>query len=278
MMSTRLPLPAIDSRGSVDYSYRISCPSDWLSFSETEGKSCLTEHPRITIAIHCDRSRLVGEACTRVHLDFFFENGARTWSEVEIKAGSHPSAQAGPAFVETEGYVCINAANYAKTEDVQGMGWRIVPRLGRMCDAIKAFPVEKNWEAEAARPYAEYRFVVRRAGTYTVQFYLSPRNPLIKGGSLKGAYGVNRQQAVLFDTVPQGYYAEWQDDVWSYGVTNNIRKISQTIELNHGLNTLQFYAVDPNLILEHIVIFHVDTPIRDTHLAPPESYQIIGAV
>lgn len=264
----------IDSRGSVDFRYRISCFAPWLSFSQTEGRSCLGKQPRITITVRCDRRRLKGEDSAKVRLDFFFDNGEKNWSEVEIKAGDGRYGQAPWAFVETEGYVCISAAKYDRIEDVQGRGWRVVPRLGRMCDAIKSFPVEKNWEAEEKRPYVEYRFVVRRAGRHRMQFYLSPRNPMIKGGTIKGAYGINGGEAILFDSVHQGYYAEWRDELWSYGVTNNIRRVSETIELQKGLNTLRFYAVDPNLILENIVIFYEDTPIRDTHLAPPESCRV----
>lgn len=264
----------IDSRGNVDYRYRVDSPAVWLSFSGTEGRSCLKEQSRITIAVRCDRSRLTGEESAKVRLEFFFDNGETTWSEVEIKAGSGQYGFLPGTYVETEGYVCISAANYHKKEDIQGMGWRMVPGLGRMCDAIKSFPVWKNWETEEKRPYVEYPFVVCKAGRYRMQCYLSPRNPMIKGGTIKGAYGINGGAAVLFDTVPRGYYAEWQDDVWSYGVTNNIRRVSETIELKEGLNTLQFYAADPNLILENIVISSEEAPVRDTHLAPPESYMV----
>lgn len=209
-----------------------------------------------------------------MHLEFFFDNGERRWSDVEIKAGGGQYGQAPWAYMETEGYVCISAARYDRKEDIQGMGWRIVPRLGRMCDAIKSFPVVKNWAEEEKRPYVEYRFVVRRSGRHRMRLYLSPRNPMIKGGTIKGAYGISGGDVVMFDAVSQGFYAEWRDSEWSYGVTNNIRIVEESIELQEGLNTLQFYAVDPNLILENIVIFREDMPVRDTHLAPPESSRV----
>lgn len=266
----------IDSRGNVDYRFQISCPVPWLSFSRTEGNSCLKEQARITIGIRCDRSKLAGEETAGVHLDFFYENGESSWSDVEIKAGNGKNGQYPPAFLETEGYVCISAAHYEKKADIDGMGWEIVPRLGRMTDAIKTFPVNKKWEKEEKRPYVEYRFAVRKAGRYTLDFYVSPRNPMLKGGTIKGAYGINGGEAVFFDAVPEGFYAEWQDPVWSYGVTNNIRIISQCAELEAGCNTLRFYAADPNIILENIVIYRRDTPIRETHLAPPESCRTDG--
>lgn len=59
-------------------------------------------------------------------------------------------------------------------------------------------------------------------------------------------------------------------------MTNNIRIIRQCAELEAGCNTLQFYAADPNIILENIVIYRRDTPIRETHLAPPESCRTDG--
>lgn len=263
----------LDSRGDVDFQYKVNCPVSWLSFSETEGQSCLSKTPRITLAIRCDRSKLIGEECARIRLDFYFQNGEKRWSEVEIKAGNRRGGYEPGAFMETEGYVCIDAASFSKKEDVQGMGWRIVPGLGRTGDAIKTFPVTRNWISENICPYVEYRFIVRRPGRHTIRFYLSPRNPMTKGGTIRGAYAVNGESAILFDTVPEGYFTEWQNTAWSHGVTDNVRRVDAAAEFQEGLNSLRFYAADPHVILEHIVIFHESLPLQDTHLAPPESYR-----
>lgn len=68
------------------------------------------------------------------------------------------------------------------------------------------------------------------------------------------------------------YFAEWQNETWSYGVTNHVRIVKEEVILKKGVNTLKFYAADPNIVLENIVMFREDRPMRVTHLAPPESW------
>lgn len=263
----------IDSRGSVDFQYKISCPEPWLSFSQPEGTSCLKKQSRTTIEITCDRDKLSGEQIGHVHIDFLYENGTKQWSDVEIAAGSDIRGDTG-AFLETEGYLCIHAENFDKNVEIDGMGWQVIPRLGRTSHAIKSFPVTKNWQEEEKRPYVEYKFLARKSGNYNLTFYTSPRNPMIKRGTVRGAYSINEAGVKIVDAVEKGFFAEWQNETWSYGVTNNIRIIKETVTLQQGLNTLQFYSMDPNMILEKIVLNPVDRPIKETHLAPPESYRM----
>jgi len=264
----------IDSRGNCDFHFTLHCKESWLHFSQTEGNSCLNRQSRTTIEICCDRTQFIGEQKAQIQFDFSFENGQKCRAEAEIKARNGGYKKIPGAFLESEGYICMGAEHFKKKVDINGMGWRIVPRLGRTSDAIKSFPVTKNWIQEKKRPYVEYYFIVREAGSYFLSFFLSPRNPGRKGGELKGAYKINDDEIVLFDTVSNDYFTEWHHKEWSYGVTNNIRMIKEKITLKEGLNTLQFYAGDPNIILEKILIYKQDRPVKITYLAPPESYQI----
>ena len=152
----------------------------------------------------------------------------------------------------------------------------MIPRLGRTSDALKAFPVTKNWEGEKERPYVEYSFLARREGDYLLRFYLAPRNPLVKGGTMRGAFCINEEELRCFDAINSGYFAEWQNTQWSSGVTSHIRLIEQNVKLKKDVNTLRFYAADPNIRLEKIVLYRTDLPRRETYLAPPESYNSRG--
>ncbi len=262
----------IDSRGDQDFQYMVQCSEPWIRISHTEGTSCLKKESRITLSITCDKNKLKGEQTANIRLDFQFEKGGKTWSEVVVKAAGYPSESCENVFVENEAYICMEAKHYSRKVDVEEGGWQVVPRLGRTSDAIKAFPVTKNWENEQERPYVEYSFLARHEGDYLLRFYLAPRNPLVNKGTIRGAFRVNRSEIQWFDEVDSGYFAEWQNEKWSYGVTNHIRLVEEDVVLEKGLNTLRFYAVDPNIVLEKIVLYRKDKPIRVTHLAPPESY------
>lgn len=266
----------LDSRGDQDFHYTVQCSEPWISVSHTEGDSCLEKQPRITLAIRCSKEQLEGEQSANIRLDFQFQNGDTTWSEVVVKAAGCDSSKApdfhGTLFVENEGVICMEASHYDRNVEVAGGGWQVISRLGRTSDALKAFPVTKNWEKEAERPYVEYSFLAKQESEYLLRFYLAPRNPLVKRGTLRGAFAVNEGELQWFDAAGSGYFAEWQNEKWSYGVTNHIRLIEQNVTLKKGVNTLRFYAADPNIVLEKIVLYRNDQPVRDTHLAPPESY------
>lgn len=262
----------IDSRGGVDFQYTIRCGEPWVSLSLTGGKSCLQNQSRTTLVIACDKDKLNGIQEAVIRLDFEFDDGEKTWSEVEVKAAGNYSYPYENVFIENEGYICMEAQHYNTKKDVDGKGWKEVSRLGRTSDAIKSFPVTVNWEREKERPYVEYSFAAMHEGDYLLRFYTAPRNPMVKGGTVRGAYNVNNCDLQWFDAVESGYFAEWQNETWSYGVTNHIRLIEEKVMLKKGVNTLRFFAADPNIILEKIVLYRMDKPMRNTYLAPPESY------
>ncbi len=267
----------IDSRGSEDFHYTVRCRAPWLFVSSTEGTSCLEKQPRTTIALTCDKTCLEGEQTASIRIDIEFAGGDKTWSEVEVRAAGQRTALCGKnIFMENEGVLSIDAAHYSRKVDTGEGGWQVIPRLGRTSDALKAFPVTKNWEGEKERPYVEYSFLAKREGDYLLRFYLAPRNPLVKGGTMQGAFCINEGELRRFDAVNSGYFAEWQNTQWSSGVTSHIRLIEQNVKLKKDVNTLRFYAADPNIILEKIVLYRTDLPLRETYLAPPESYNSCG--
>ena len=265
----------IDSRSDIDFYFTITCDKQWLSFSQTNGKSRLKEQPQISIEAFCDKEKLSNdEEIALIEIKFGFLDGTTKQAFLNVKASNKNYSDYNGAFIESNNYLCIHADNYNAKTDVDGMGWRIVHRLGRTGNAIKSFPVIKNWENENNRPYVRYDFIISEKREYIVCFYLSPRNPMIKDGTLKGCFSVNDSQPQLFDIVEPGYCTKWSDKDWNCSVTNNIRKISIPVSLNRGLNYLKFYTADPNVILENIVLYPKDIPIPATHLAPPESYRV----
>jgi len=264
----------IDSRGDIDFHFIITCDKTWLSFSQTSGESCLKEKPGTSITIYCNRDKLSNEDTSLIKISFEFVNGERKQALLNIKAGNSDYSNYHGAFLFSQNYICINAENYSEKIDVKKKGWKVIPRLGRTGSAIKSFPVTKNWEKEKNRPYAQYDFIIKETNEYIITFYLSPRNPMIKGGIIKGFYSINNDKIELFDIVQKDYYTEWFNNEWSYGVTNNIRKVNISASFQQGLNNIKFYAANPNTILENIVIFPKNLPVPETFLAPPESYRI----
>lgn len=264
----------IDSRSDIDYQFTLSCDKEWLKFSQSEGKSNLIENPRISIEIIADRTKLDGEETALVKIGFAFINGEYKEAFLNVEAGNNDYPCHPAAFLETQNYLSIPADGYVSKTDVGKMGFETVPRLGRCGNAVKSFPVTKSWVNDDSRPYLTYEFILNQTKDYEAVFFFSPRNPMIKGGKIRAYFSFNDAKPELLNTIPTDFYAEHYNADWSLGVTNNIRKVITGVSLNKGLNRLKFYAADPNVILEHIVIYPKDKPLPEIHLPPPDSYRI----
>jgi len=263
----------IDSRSGAGFSFGITCDRPWLSFSPPSGESRPAERPRTTVRAICDRGKLSGRDAALAQIDFEFAGGEKARALLRFEAAAEDLSRWPGAFLESRGHICIPADKYASARDVGGMGWRVVPRLGRLCGAIKAFPSAKNWEGEGERPYARYEFVAAESREYEICFYMSPRNPARRGEGAKGLFAVNGGPPEPFDVLPPGY-AEGACGEWARGVTDNIRKAGTFARFEKGLNELRFYAFAPGAILEKIVAWPKGSSLPETHLGPPESYQI----
>jgi hypothetical protein len=68
-------------------------------------------------------------------------------------------------FVESEGYVSIEAEHYSKSTDAGGARWEKIADFGRTLSAMSVFPVEgPSKEAGAASPSLEYRMYLFTPG------------------------------------------------------------------------------------------------------------------
>ena len=64
-------------------------------------------------------------------------------------------------FMENEGCICMDASHFTKKADVKGGSFEVIKRLGRTSDAIKSFPVTKNW-GKKIDPMCNMIFIPRR--------------------------------------------------------------------------------------------------------------------
>lgn len=65
-------------------------------------------------------------------------------------------------FMENEGCICMDASHFTKKAGVKDGSFEVIKRLGRTSDAIKSFPVTKNWEKEKIDPMWNMIFIPRR--------------------------------------------------------------------------------------------------------------------
>lgn len=175
-------------------------------------------------------------------------------------------------FYEKDGMVAILAHHYAKMNNRESGEWMILSDYGKKGCGLKAEPVTKNFLAGEG-PSLTYRIMVEQTGTYTLEVWSAPSNPLEVGGRMDFALRVNQENIQQVDSVPEDYVGGApESEAWSKGVLNQIHKTSIELTLNKGVNEIELYAMDAGFVLEELFIYRMDIKVPESYLGPCESW------
>ena len=141
----------------------------------------------------------------------------------------------------------------------------------RGMDALKAYPQDDVFGVKNA-PHLDYRISVPSAGKYDVTLYTNPSNPFSREPKILVGVKVNDGSVKKINMIPEGFAVGDGNPYWSQGVLDNVRKTTFTVELKEGINTLGIYAINPNLVLQKIVICENGAKIPESYLGPKPTY------
>ncbi len=180
-------------------------------------------------------------------------------------------------FVESNGYVAIEAEHYAKNVVVGDTGWQVVPGYGRTLSSmvvlregahpgtgLSATPPENS-------PYLEYRVYIENPGDIKVITYTAPTLNVTRDRGLRYAISFDEQPPQIVDTFPQEFAADDTCQAWEFGVIYNIRHNATQYKVEKaGYHSLRFWMVDPEVVLERIILDIKG--VEHSYLGPPESF------
>ncbi len=265
----------LGSRGDVDFLYRIQCDKPWVYFDRTQGSVESLAKGKESIVVTCNREKLKGRERALVEVLVTFENGEKTVGRLELVAEEvEKTVYMAGTYIEKQGYIAMNADGFTEKKDIGDEGFEVIAHLGRMGSAIKAFPVTKSWIDIIDAPYLRYTFAAQNAGDYIVRFYLLPRNPVEKGKRMCLSFSVNGECRKVLDTVSNSFHTDCTCEEWNQGVLDNIRVAESVVPVKRGENQLYFYAADPGIVLERIVLYPENTMLPESYLGPVESWRI----
>ncbi|SNC61231.1 Glycosyl hydrolase family 115 [Hymenobacter gelipurpurascens] len=178
---------------------------------------------------------------------------------------------AGAGFLESNGYVSIEAEHYTKAVTGSAITWQNLPDLGRTLGAVTTFPVTAAAEATPGgqSPHLQYTITLQQAGPVTVQAYLAPTLNFAGGQGLRYAVSID-DEAPQIVNLHTGLVADNGNRPWERAVAESILiKTSQHTVAAAGTHTLKFWRVDPGVVLEKLVVSRGTVPA--SYLGPPES-------
>ncbi|WP_105103060.1 glycosyl hydrolase 115 family protein [Microbulbifer pacificus] len=169
-------------------------------------------------------------------------------------------------FVESEGVISIEAANFSRKRDTAGAAWEEIPLHGRTGSSISVFPVrDQVYTRPQEAPYVEYDLTLFSTGDIRVQGLFAPSLNFQPGRGLRYAIAFDDGQPQVVDVL-----ADLSDSAWETAVKNGVRVSISTHKVTEpGHHRLRIYAVDPGVTLQKVLI---DTGgLQPSYLGPPQS-------
>lgn len=249
----------IFNKGSESMNWSIKASDDWIIVNKTKGN------------IHTEERIWVSVDWQKVPV------GERVGGTIEINAGKagketvyvsvfHPSspslAEMDTLFVEHNGYVSINAADFHRKVENDVIKIKLIPNLGFENTSVQlgdpAAPMQKTGSSIA--PRVEYDFYSFAQGSVDVYTYVLPTFTLSSDKDYAGheATNIETRYGLAIDDGPvmnpstsSFEYAQ----LWFESALKNCRINKTTLHINSpGKHTVKVICGDPGTVLQKVVL------------------------
>ena len=251
------------------FTYRLQTMEPWIKVSNFTGKVATAE--RIEVWIDWEKAP-VGEGHQGTILISGTDQEYRI--TVPIFNPTRPTLEELEAmtFVESNGYISIEAEHYSRNCPADGVQWVKFPDYGRTLSSMLLLPTTaESYLPPETGPYLEYRLYLFTPGTVGITLYTAPTLNFNREHGLRYAISLDAEEPMIADLFPVDCDANDHCPRWAQAVLENVHKSrTQHVITAPGYHTLRIQMVDPGLTLQKIVL---DTGgVKHSYLGPPESY------
>lgn len=254
----------IFNRGKTSFNYQAKAGKPWIKISQPEGKIDLQK--RIWISIDW-KNVPKGKS----HSFITITRGNKQQIEVLININNvllSPMKEGSRrTFIESNGYISMEAAHYNKAVHAKYIHWVNIPGLGRTLSGMTAFPVTAKSQ-QPGTSYLEYSFYLFDTGMAKVHVYLSPTLDIHHSSGLRYGLSIDNKPVQIVNM-----NIDKSDKIWRKAVSNNIKIMTTPFNMTTpGWHTLKFHLIDPGIVLQKMVIDMGGE--ENSYLGPPESYRL----
>jgi hypothetical protein len=246
----------IFNKGKGGFDYSVETKSKWLKISVPKGK--IEEEQRIWI--DADWSKVpVGSHKVPVTI-----KGAGTKVVIYAVVNNFSVAPEFTGFVETDGYVSIEAENFSKAVETSTAKWQIIPNLGRTSSGVTILPTTAASQTPNNNtPHLQYSVYLASAGDVQILTHFSPTLDFNDKG-LHYAISIDDETPQVINII-----TDKSERAWEKSVADNIRIVTSKHKVEKpGAHTVKFWMVDPAVVLQKIVI---DTGgLKPSYLGPQQ--------
>lgn len=250
----------IFNRGLDPFTFTIETSVPWLTVDATRG--AVEREQRVWVSARWDEVPVDAGGAT---LTIRGSDGAQVVVAVPVLNPRRPRPEELDGFVETNGYVSIEAEHYTRAWAPEGRRWMTIPDHGRTLSGVTAWPVTPADGDAAQEMRLEYRMFLFTAGRVRVSVYLAPTQRFRPNPGFRYGIGFDDEPLQRIDV-----HADTSLQAWERSVADGVTVLTSTHTIARpGSHVLQLQSLDPGLVLQKLVI---DTGgLRPSYLGPPES-------
>ena len=265
----------IDSRGDVDFDYEAVCDNPQITLKNDTGRVVISQSPRAIIEVDCDKSALNEKIQAQITLKVGFDDKETTEVTLRVLASPIPDlSKVSGAFIEHEGIISMRAEHFCGRVPVkENEGYKVIKYLGREGNAVKCYPVTKDYRNTKDTPKLTYDVIASTSGVYNIEVDMLARNPVIPGDDMILYVSSNDGEKIELNGVNKDFYAGHTCPQWCEGVLDNVRRLTSKVELKAGLNTINVFAGSPNVSFDKIILWREGIVLPHSYLGPKESFR-----
>lgn len=248
------------------FNFTIAADQSWIKIDTKQGS--ISKQTRIWIDIDWGTVPKGANVTGKVTVSDGTSGSVTVNVKVVNPASPDPNTLVG--FIESNGYISMEAEHYTKKVDAAGVKWEKIPDYGRTLSSMALFPsTASSVKPPAASPCLEYQFYLFNSGTYTVSTYTAPTCAFNLDHGISYAVSIDNETPKTIQNYPKGNSVNATG--FNEAVRDNILIRNTSFTFNSsGYHTLKFWMVDPGVVLQKIVIN--TGGLKPSFLGPPESY------
>jgi hypothetical protein len=250
------------NRGRAPFPFGATASAPWIVLSNSNG--IVSKEQRVTVSVDWQKvPKGSGDGEVKI-------KGAGQEISVKVRAfnPATPAKAALKGFVESEGYVSIEAEHYTSKVDSGNFRWEKVPDYGRTLSSMMTTPVTaESITAAQNPPCLEYQMYLFDSGKVDVEAIVSPTLNFVPGRGLRYEVSFDDQLPQTVDILEDNSQKAWEESVKD---SVRISRSTHTID-KPGYHTLKIWMVDPGVALQKLVVNLGGE--KPSYLGPPESYR-----
>jgi hypothetical protein len=242
-------------KGEIRWSATPS--QEWVKLDRTSGT--FTSEQRLWVTIDWDHAPTGDDLKASIEVT---SNAGKREIAVPVFKPAGPTPKEFTGFVESHGYVSMEAEHYTRKESRGGAAWEVIKGLGRSGDSVAVFPptvASRTGLAEirSESPSLQYDMYLFHSGEARLDMDCLPTKAVAPGRGVRVAVGIDGQEPQIL-TGPGG------------DVLANLRRLTAPVKIiAPGKHVLTVWMVDPGVVIDKIVLSFRE--LQDSYLGPPES-------